>query len=1101
VTPTCACCATAQEARVRHGNRPWLSAIDYRLGTFASFRQALLDELASTRELRALQSRVSDDYAVSAIEMWAAVADVLTFYSERVANEAFLRTATLRDSVLRMARLLDYKLAPGAAATAELAFTLERDAAALIPTGTRVQSVPAQGETPQKYETLEPLAARGALNRLRIMPRPVAKQPLSIDSVTDIAAPDPQATQNVGLLMPGQQVIVFRRIPPETRAVAEILTVAEVAAHDDLVTVTWRQPPSRDYGEPIETWPGVQAYRVGRTFHLFGVDAPASVVASRLKVAGKPETAYLEQATTQFRLPFAPLFEISLDARYTNLKPGARLLLTAGKSTALPFDAAPAVIKVAQDASETLSATFADGTTTTAQTATVTHLTLDNANVVAIRDLRDVIVYELLGDPLRFWPYAYPNHLGTETVYVPGRRNGWSTLEVARTVEKGTYKPGATLDLADVAVGRRVIGVDDNGAQPVSGRVAAAGIVGVDVRVGPTSADQVSVERLGLAGPGASPMTVLVSASLPTTVFTTVAGPYKLRITIGDLPPQTLSLDPVLLGTGKLDGAAAALQAAIRGALPGAATFRAATVQIPPVGTEPALYVAAGVPGDSVVFSPSQDDVTTVTNLGVAADQVRWVDGILSAPLDHSLIGAVTPVSFQITYGANPPKDVNATLTAPANLTTLAMAIGAPFKDTMQLLRDDERLLVHPLAPTREVRSFLRLDLATDTPLALDPDSAGLLANVAQASHGETIHNEIVGDGDSSIAFQRFTLRKSPVTYVPAAVPRGIATTLQLFVNGARWAEVPTLYGRSSTDAVFATRLGDDGARTIQFGDGNTGSRVPTGRLNVVATYRQGLGLAGRVRAATLTNLLDRPTGVKGATNPLAAAGGADPESLDRARTTAPGTVRTFGRAISLRDFEDATLLAGEVAKATAAWVWTKRRRVVHLTVAGPGGAVFTKAKLAELLATLDVERDPNQRLLIDNYARVPVLVAATIMVEPAYVATAVLDATRAALLGALSFENRQFLDSVDLSDVYAVLQGVEGVRAVDIDRLDSKSTDVTFRKDHGMDPAKGSLQSRLPVLAARSGGSASTVLPAELPVIDVAQLDVVLRSVGGTAA
>jgi len=34
---------------------------------------------------------------------WATLADVLTFYQERIANELWLRTATERDSLLRLA--------------------------------------------------------------------------------------------------------------------------------------------------------------------------------------------------------------------------------------------------------------------------------------------------------------------------------------------------------------------------------------------------------------------------------------------------------------------------------------------------------------------------------------------------------------------------------------------------------------------------------------------------------------------------------------------------------------------------------------------------------------------------------------------------------------------------------------------------------------------------------------------------------------------------------------------------------------------------------------------------------------------------------------
>src|SRR5439155_12044979 len=261
-------------------------------------------------------------------------------------------------------------------------------------------------------------------------------------------------------------------------------------------------------------------------------------------------------------------------------------------------------------------------------------------------------------------------------------------------------------------------------------------------------------------------------------------------------------------------------------------------------------------------------------------------------------------------------------------------------------------------------------------------------------------------------------------------------------VNGEKWTEVDTLYGTAKRDLVYVTRIADDGTLTIQFGDGVTGARLPTGRQNVVAGYRQGLGVAGRVGAARLTTLLDRPTGVKGVTNPIAADGGADPETLAKARTAAPGTVRTFGRAISLQDFEDTALMAGEVAKARATWVWTGERRAIHLTIAAQGGAAFSADGLARVAATLAAERDPNHKVLIDNYSPVAILIDASIIVDERYVTNEVLAAARAALLDALSFEQQRFAQPVYLSDVFRVLQEVTGVRAVDVNTLDLKSTD-----------------------------------------------------------
>jgi len=47
-------------------------------------------------ELTALGTRRDDDYSITFLDLWAAVADVLTFYQERYANEAFYASAQQR---------------------------------------------------------------------------------------------------------------------------------------------------------------------------------------------------------------------------------------------------------------------------------------------------------------------------------------------------------------------------------------------------------------------------------------------------------------------------------------------------------------------------------------------------------------------------------------------------------------------------------------------------------------------------------------------------------------------------------------------------------------------------------------------------------------------------------------------------------------------------------------------------------------------------------------------------------------------------------------------------------------------------------------------
>src|SRR4051812_29518443 len=131
---TCDCCeGPSGPEPVR--NDPGLAALRYRAdeqpGFYARMLQSLPLALAdpsapgSPRPLGRLLARSDDDPAVALLDAFACVADVLTFYTERIANEGFLRTATERGSVLELAREIGYELKPGVAASVYLAFIVE----------------------------------------------------------------------------------------------------------------------------------------------------------------------------------------------------------------------------------------------------------------------------------------------------------------------------------------------------------------------------------------------------------------------------------------------------------------------------------------------------------------------------------------------------------------------------------------------------------------------------------------------------------------------------------------------------------------------------------------------------------------------------------------------------------------------------------------------------------------------------------------------------------------------------------------------------------------------------------------------------------------
>src|SRR5262245_59148423 len=143
---TCGCClGLTAFTPVKLYNRQGLSAIAYRVGTQPLFKRSMLAALSSSthRALLALGTRDDDDFSIALLDAWACVADVLTFYQERLANESYLPTATERRSLLELARLIGYELGPGVAASAWVAFTLETAPGApsrtVIDAGAKVQ--------------------------------------------------------------------------------------------------------------------------------------------------------------------------------------------------------------------------------------------------------------------------------------------------------------------------------------------------------------------------------------------------------------------------------------------------------------------------------------------------------------------------------------------------------------------------------------------------------------------------------------------------------------------------------------------------------------------------------------------------------------------------------------------------------------------------------------------------------------------------------------------------------------------------------------------------------------------------------------------------
>lgn len=530
-----------------------------------------------------------------------------------------------------------------------------------------------------------------------------------------------------------------------------------------------------------------------------------------------------------------------------------------------------------------------------------------------------------------------------------------------------------------------------------------------------------SVAKYGLAGNA-------TQLSFHEDVWVTVAADLSAlrKMTITAQSEELVVADVPL--TSPVYGAALALNSRVEGLVPGrpiAISGKRQRVRIKKRADSPRLIL--------ILHDESEVDLETGDILMLAKCPVEVVGGKEVA---------LTPAEFATAVNGSKSSKLRLSLTdrdgrtGRIDLGALAIEL-EPAAATDATIREIAFIDDAPDSAIIPKRDRTTLQLASPLIHVYDRTTVRIHANVAAATHGESV-KELLGSGEATLAYQSFTLRQPPLTYISADTPSGSASTLNIYVNDVLWQEAPFFYGRGATERIYILRHDDDGHTTVRFGDGINGARLPTGQNNVRAEYRKGSGLGGLVQAGQLSQLLSRPLGLKEVVNPEATEGAQDSESRDDARQNAPTTVLTLDRAVSLQDYEDFSRTFAGIAKAQAVWVWDGRKRVVFITVAGPGGKDIDEsgAVTTRLKEALRTYGDPFVGFTVKNFRKVPFQAHGMVTVAVDHVVDTVMDAVRRALLTRYSFDVRVFGRPVAQSEVIALIQSVPGVVAVDIDKF-----------------------------------------------------------------
>lgn len=1051
--PGCGCCeGIATMTPVDIANRPGLPALRYRVGTHGRFFASMRARLPQVevfapgadgqtperfRPLRALTTRDPADPAIAMLDAWATVADTLTFYQERIANEGYVRTATERRSLVELSRLVGYAPRPGVSASVFLSYTVDDNQIepVEIAPGARAQSVPGgPGELPQSFETDEPLWARREWNDLQV-----------------------------------------RRSRPQR------ITLGDANAAGTVATMTTLYVAGTDSGMQagdlvlFEFGKGAAAVHWVRK----AVDVQIDFAAGRTAISLQPLHWYVA-ASLRFleRLvaDLAKLEDPSEVARKTHLVAAVVLdNVRLGLNERPPADWVRWIRgdgASSDPAVETLVNAFADAIRTPSPSWLVSAAQARlEALVAALSPISD-------RDP------------GTE-----------QTLDLARALlamsKAGKAPPVATW-MEEIA---GEIGVEDPEAimlldafeeailglyrgQPISPPVGSSPEAFVDALLLPPAPQVANTLQLRRGLSEAFARGADLQPQLLVDFAPRLKGNYYTawRGTAASSPaPQGAALEGVYL---------------LRG---GESLFGAGAAQKPNFGDKGTTFTEWRYADDETAtnaflgradetFAPG-DLVLTQQPTGVAEmpylRQVRRATAVSTGPrsayglsADATEIELAAP-AWRIVSGYGEIEQGRLAITAlrktRLHLQKTALTLVeepiltavegqeielGPLHEALTSgrwvifegeradiegvsgVRSSELLMVAGLTHGADAtlpgdRTHTTLRLATPTAYRYKRDTLRIHGNVVPASHGES-RREVLGGGDAAVAMQRFELRQPPLTWRPAPTAAGAESTLKVLVNDVEWREVDSLADVGPEARVFVTRTGDDDKTTVIFGNGIDGARPPTGFENIRAEYRNGIGKGGNVRPGQINLLITRPLGVKEVINPLRASGGADREAADLIRENAPRSTIALDRLVSLSDYADFTRMYAGIAKAHATRLSDAGREVVHVTIAGADDIPIdpTSDLHRNLLTALRELGDPGLTVELAMRERIALVLEAKLRLADGHRWEPVVAAVRARLLDRFGFHARALGQPALLCEIVAAIQSVRGVAWADVDRF-----------------------------------------------------------------
>ena len=319
-----------------------------------------------------------------------------------------------------------------------------------------------------------------------------------------------------------------------------------------------------------------------------------------------------------------------------------------------------------------------------------------------------------------------------------------------------------------------------------------------------------------------------------------------------------------------------------------------------------------------------------------------------------------------------------------------------------------------------------------DSPLPAGYTTGGTVirANVVEAGHGETQPEKILGSGDATQSNQEFLFPVPGVSFVSdAAQVSGVRADIRVIVDDETWTQVSRFNRSQPTDPHYTVRMTEEGQLRLVFGDGVNGRRLPTGENNIRIAWRHGSGTVGNLEAGLLKKPAQPHPRVEAVSQPFRCVGGNDMEPVTALRRSAPASLLTMERAVSVRDFAELAASHASVWSANAGLKSSGGDRVVSVTVVPAQGGALGESLSRTLEDYLSSNAIPGIHVELKRYTPEELELDITVAIDSErFDPDAVTAEVREVLLQNFSLRNRAIGAPVYLSDVYQHVEAVRGV-------------------------------------------------------------------------